>query len=291
MRSADGMSRPSGVIHDIGYRRYTGPRLGRRHATAALYVHSVRAAFGLGRSAKAKIFPGIVITLAFAVAVVAVAVRAQTDEVAMTYLQYVHGLAIPIVLFLAVVGPEIVCRDLRARVLPLYFSRPLGRSDYALAKLAAMISAVWLLLAAPLLLMFLGGVFDQTGGASGAWNEFTDFLGGLGYAAITAVVLGAFAVPLASLSSRRAVGAVVIAAAFTVTTPIIGVVEEVGGTTAQQVVPLVNPVSIVTGLESWIYHTPTSEIGRFGPLYLAAAVAVVGVGTVALILRYRKVAA
>jgi ABC-2 type transport system permease protein len=291
MTSAEEMSRPDGVIHDIGYRRYTGPRLGRRHATTALYVHSLRTAFGLGRSAKAKIFPGIVIALAFAVAVVAVAIRAQTDEVVMTYLQYIDGLAIPIVLFLAVVGPEIVCRDLRARVLPLYFSRPLGRSDYALAKLAAMVSAVWLLLAAPLLLMFLGGVFDQTGGASGAWNEFTDFLGGLGYAAITAVVFGAFAVPLASLSSRRAVGAVVIAAAFTVTTPIIGVVEEVGGTTARQVVPLVNPVGIVSGLESWIYRTHALEIGRFGPLYLAAAVAVVGVGTVALILRYRKVAA
>ena len=88
----------------------------------------------------------------------------------------------------------------------------------------------------------------RSGGASGAWHEFTDFLGGLGYAAITAVVLGAFALPLASLSSRRAVGAVVIAAAFTVTTPIIGVVTEVGGETARQLVPLVNPVSIVTGV-------------------------------------------
>ena len=291
MSSADRMSRPGGVIHDIGYRRYTGPRLGRRHATAALYVHSVRTAFGLGRSAKAKIFPGIVIVLAFAVAVVAVAIRAQTDQVVMTYLQYIDGLTIPIVLFLAVVAPEIVARDLRARVLPLYFSRPLGRSDYAFAKLAAMISAVWLLLAAPLLLMFLGGVFDQTGGVSGAWNELTDFLGGLGYAAITAVVLGAFAVPLASVSSRRAVGAVVIAAAFTVTTPIIGVVTEVGGATARQVVPLVNPVSICTGLESWIYQNHALEIGRFGPLYLAAAVAVVAGGTAAMILRYRKVAA
>jgi ABC-2 type transport system permease protein len=291
MTSADEVSRPGGVIHDIGYRRYTGPRLGRRQATAALYVHSVRTAFGLGRTAKAKVFPGIVIVLAFAVAVVAVAIRAQTDQVAMTYLQYIDGLAIPIVLFLAVVGPEIVCRDLRARVLPLYFSRPLRRSDYALAKLAAVISGVWLLLAAPLLLMFLGGVFDQTGGASGAWNEFTDFLGGLGYAAITAVVLGAFAVPLASLSSRRAVGAVVIAAAFTVTTPIIGVVTEIGGTTARQLVPLVNPVGIVNGVESWIYQNDAVEIGGFGPLYLAAAVAVVAVGTVAMILRYRKVAA
>ena len=75
------------------------------------------------------------------------------------------------------------------------------------------------------------------------------------------------------------------------TTPMIGVVQEVGGTTAQQVVPLINPVSICTGLESWLYQNDALEIGRFGPLYLAAVVALVGVGTVALILRYRKVAA
>src|SRR5918995_5089729 len=283
MAAADGLAPNGGVIHDIGYQRYTGPRLGRRHIVASLYLHSLRAAFGLGRSAKAKVFPGIVIGLAFAVAVVGVAIRTQTGEIAITYLEYTEALGILILLFLAVVAPELVCRDLRARVLPLYFSRPLGRSDYALAKLAAMISAVWLLLAAPLLLMFLGGVFDQTGGASGAWNEFTDFLGGLGYAAITAVVLGAFAVPLASLSSRRAVGAVVIAAAFTVTTPIIGVVEEIGGAAAGPLVPLVNPVGIVTRLKTWIYHTDAAEIGRFGPLYLVAAVAVVGVGAMALI--------
>lgn len=52
------MSEPTGVIHDIGYQRYTGPRLGRRHVFGALYLHGLRTAFGLGRSAKAKIFPG-----------------------------------------------------------------------------------------------------------------------------------------------------------------------------------------------------------------------------------------
>ena len=37
-------------------------------------------------------------------------------------------------LFCAVVAPELVSRDLRGGVLPLYFSRPLTRIDYALAK-------------------------------------------------------------------------------------------------------------------------------------------------------------
>ena len=126
-------------------------------------------------------------------------------------------------------------------MLPLYFSRPLRRSDYALAKLAAMISAVWLLLAGPLLLIFLGGAFSRSGGASAVWREFTDFLGGLGYAAMTAVVLGSFAVPLASLASRRAIAAVVIVVAFAATAPVIGVVDAVGGTTAQQLGPAGQP--------------------------------------------------
>jgi ABC-2 type transport system permease protein len=290
MALADGAGTGSGVIHDIGYQRYAGPRLGRPHIVAALYVHSLRSAFGLGRSAKAKIFPGIVAVLAFSVAVVAVAIRTQTGQVAVSYLQYVDGMTVPVVLFLAVAGPELVCRDLRSRVLPLYFSRPLRRADYALAKLAAMVSAVWLLLAGPLLLMFLGGVFAQSGGPSGAWQEFTDFLGGLGYAALTAVVLAAVATPLASLSSRRAVAAVIVVAAFIATTPVIGVLQAVGGPTARQLAPLVNPATVVTGLEAWIYRNEALDIGGYGPLYLLAAVALVGAGTVALVTRYRRVA-
>jgi ABC-2 type transport system permease protein len=280
----------AGVIHDIGYQRYAGPRLGRRHVVTALYLHSLRAAFGLGRSTAARIFPGIVVGLAFAVAVVLVAVRSRAGGVIpYTYLQFIDGLGIPLVVFLAVIAPELVSRDLRSRVLPLYFSRPLLRSDYALAKLAAAVSAVWLLLAGPLLLIFLGGAFSRSGGASTVWREFTDFLGGLGYAAMTAVVLGSFAVPLASLASRRAVAAVVIVVAFAATAPVIGVVDAVGGTTAQQLAPLVNPATLLNGVETWIYRDDKLDIGRYGPLYLVVAVALVTACVWATVARYRKV--
>ena len=46
-----------GVIHDLGYRRYEGQRLGRAGIIRALYWHSLRSAFGIGRGAKAKIVP------------------------------------------------------------------------------------------------------------------------------------------------------------------------------------------------------------------------------------------
>src|SRR5215472_13547898 len=53
----------AGVIHDIGYRRYDGQRHGRPGIVAALTWHSFRAAFGLGRGAKAKIFPVLLFAL------------------------------------------------------------------------------------------------------------------------------------------------------------------------------------------------------------------------------------
>src|SRR5260221_203070 len=47
----------TGVIHDIGYQTYDGPRFGRGKIAIALCWHSFRSAFGFGRGAKAKILP------------------------------------------------------------------------------------------------------------------------------------------------------------------------------------------------------------------------------------------
>ena len=60
-----------GSIYDLGYRRYLGPRLGRRHAVASLVRHSLRQAYGLGRPARSKVVPVGLLLLATLPAVVA----------------------------------------------------------------------------------------------------------------------------------------------------------------------------------------------------------------------------
>jgi ABC-2 type transport system permease protein len=283
---------PAGIIHDLGYQRYTGARLGRRYATLALYTHGLRTAFGFGRSAKAKVFPWMVAGFALVVAIVAVVVRSQTGAVFIGYLQYPDNVAVPVLLFLAVVAPELVSRDLRAQVLPLYFSRPIRRTDYALAKLAALVSAAWLLLTGPELLILLGAVFSQTGGWRGAWHEFTGFLGGVAYAAIMAVVFGSIAVLLASLASRRAVAAAVIVGAFLVTAPVVGVLSVIGGS-LRDLAPVLNPVTLVLGVKTALFDPVQGrlDVGIFGPMYVAVAIAVViGCGTL-LAARYRRAGA
>jgi len=279
----------AGVIHDLGYQRYTGPRLGRRYATASLYTHSVRTAFGLGRSAKAKVFPWIVVGLVFAVAIVAVVVRSQSGIVFISYLQYPDTVGVPLLLFLAVVSPELVSRDLRAHVLPLYFSRPIERGDYAMAKLAAVVGAAWLLLAGPELLLLLGGAFAQTHGWSGVWHEVTGFLGGVAYAGIEAAVWASIAILVASLASRRAVAAASIVGVLLATAPVVGVLTVFGGTW-RHVAPMLNPVTLVGGVKTELFHTRAGlDLGIYGPMYVAVAIAVVIACGTLLAARYRGV--
>ncbi|HEX8627732.1 MAG TPA: ABC transporter permease [Catenuloplanes sp.] len=291
------MSTETGVIHDIGYQRYTGPRLGRRHVFGALYVHGLRAAFGLGRSAKAKIFPWLVIGIVALVAVVVAAIRSQTGLVLMTYAQFADGLSWLILFFVAIVAPELVSRDLRAGVLPLYFSRPLRHTDYVAAKFAALVSAVWLLLGGPQLIMFLIGAFTTKTGMNGVWNEFLDLLPGLLYAGLWAVVFAAIGLLVASLTGKRAFAAGGIVAVFLMTTPVVGVFSVLPSTTLNHLAGLFSPPSLVQGVGAWVFRdwlvTEAESgigIGGFGPIYAVVAIALVALCVTLLLLRYRKVA-
>ncbi|GAA2392629.1 ABC transporter permease [Dactylosporangium salmoneum] len=289
------MAPQTSVIHDIGYQRYKGPRLGRWYANRSLYEHSLRSAFGIGRGAKAKVFPWLVIGIVLFFAVIVIAVRSITGETFMSYRQYAANLSYPVMLFLAIVAPELVSRDLRDRTLPLYFSRPLARTDYALAKYAALVTAVLLLLGVPQLLIYLGAVFTRTDGFHGAWDELGDLGPGLAAALIRALVLASVSLLIASLSGRRAFAAAFIVGVFLITSPIVGILSVLGNATLKSLAFLANPMFLMLGLEQWLFGPPSAgeglPLGDYGPVYGAAALVLLGGSVGLLLLRYRKVAA
>lgn len=282
---------PGGVIHDIGYQRYDGLRLGRRQIIGALYGHGLRTAFGLGRSAKAKIFPWLIVGVVGVVAAVLTAVRAQTGEAVLSYSDFPGVLSLLIIFFTAIVGPELVSRDLHSGVLPLYFARPLRRSDYALTKLAALVSATFLMLAAPLTVMFIGAAFSL-GDISAVWTEFGDYLAGLAYVGVHALVFSSIAVLVAALMRRRAVAAGAVVAVFLLTTPVVGVLSVLPSESANQLAGLASPITLVGGVGGWLFEAESAfGVGRFGPLYGAVSLALVVACALLLLARYRKVAA
>ena len=65
-------------IHNIGYRNYDGPRLGRAYARRSLFSQTLRGAYGLGRSAKSKVLPMLLFVVMCVPAAIMVAVAVAT---------------------------------------------------------------------------------------------------------------------------------------------------------------------------------------------------------------------
>jgi ABC-2 type transport system permease protein len=283
----------AGVIHDIGYQRYSGPRLGRSAVLVALYQHGLRASFGLGRSAKAKIFPWLVAGIVVLVAVINAAVKAQVPDFELfDYYSFDDTMSWLVIFFVAIVAPELVSRDIRAGVLPLYFSRPLRAADYVLAKFAALVTAVFLLLGVPQFIMFLGAAFTTDDGMGGVWDEVRALVPGWGYSLLWGFLFASLALLIASLTGKRAFAAGGIVALFLMTTPVVGVLSILPSRSAVEMAGLASPMTLISGVGAWLRDKNDLgiDVGRFGPIYGIELVCLVVAALLLLLARYRKVA-
>ena len=285
-----------GTIYDIGYRRYEGPRLGRGGAIGAVIGAGVRAVFGFGRSGRAKIIPWGALVLATLPAVVAVAVRVLAGEIIpdlYSYEDYLGQIGGVVAIFLAAQAPELVVNDIRYRVLPLYFSRPMSRFDYVGAKLLALAIGLLALTLAPVLILFLGRVLAAEDLLAAIGEEIGSLPAIVGNGALHAVVLASLGLAISSLASRRAYAAGAVLAVFLVGGVVSDLLNEAGDAFADWA-PFLYPLSIIDGARQWIFGTvvaesSVSESGVPLPFYgLATAVLLLGSWLV-LALRYRRI--
>jgi ABC-2 type transport system permease protein len=292
------MSETKGVIHDLGYRRYDGPRLGHAQIVRALIWHSFRSAFGIGRGVKAKIIP-ILACVAICLPAFGNAFSvARGNERLFGYDTYVPQLRVIVVtIFIAAQAPELVSRDLRSHVLPLYFSRPIRRTDYPLAKYLALTAALLLLIEVPLLILYAGTIASAKGG-SGVWAETKALIPGLGMGLLWAVLMAAVGLVLASLTGRRAyaTGIVAISCFLTWTVSELLIQAEGGNTSTSagaRIGGLFSPFNILDGVRIWLGGSTSpgndADPGRFGPLYGLMFIALLAACLGGLAARYRKV--
>jgi ABC-2 type transport system permease protein len=287
----------AGVIHDLGYRGYDGPRLGRAQIVRALTWHSFRSAFGIGRGAKAKVLPVLaLVAMCLPAAVNAFAV-ARGNARLFGYDVYSPTVRVVVVtIFIAAQAPELVSRDLRSRVLPLYFCRPLHRGDYPLAKYLALTGALLVLIELPLLILYVGTIASAKGG-SAVWGETRALIPGLGMGVAWAVMMAAVGLVLASMSGRRAYATGIVAITCFLTWALsMLLIQSEGGTTATvtgaRVGGLFSPFTVLDGVRMWLGGTSQGEVadpGRYGPLYGVVAVIMLAACLGGLAARYRKV--
>ncbi|HET6357675.1 ABC transporter permease [Streptomyces sp.] len=284
-------------IHNIGYRNYEGPRLGRAYARRSLYSQSLRGAYGLGRSAKSKVLPMILFAVMClpAAIIVAVAVATKLKDLPLDYTRYAIVTQAVIGLFLAAQAPQSVSRDLRFKTVPLYFSRPIERIDYVLAKYGAMASALFVLTAAPLVVLYIGSLLakmdfvDQTKG----------FAQGMVSVALLSVLFGGIGLVMAALTPRRGFGVAAVIATMTITYGAVSTVQAIAWETGSPEVikwlGLFSPVTLIDGVQTAFLGATSAFPGEAGPgagpgtVYLLVVLALVAGSYAVLMRRYRKV--
>ena len=288
------------AIHDIGYQRYDGPRLGRAYIWRSLAVDGLRGSFGLGRSAGNKVWPWLLLTLAtlptiIIVVVASVAGGITGDGLPVSPTQYLAQILTLVVIFVAVLAPRAVSRDLRYRTVPLYLSRPLGRFDYVTAKLAAMTAAVFVLTAVPVTVLSFGALLAEL-----PWRDTViDWLVGLLTAVLVSIVMASVGVAIAAWTPRRGLGTAVVVGFFLVTSAIAGVATGLTfdrGDDLAGYVQALSPMTTVAALGGWIDGSPLDATQEpvttaVGLVLLASWALTVLLALLTLVLRYRKVSA
>ncbi|GAA2633865.1 ABC transporter permease [Actinomadura fulvescens] len=310
------------TIHDIGYRHYEGRRLGRAYVLRSLYVHNLRAAFGLGRPARAKVMPFLLSAVMLLPAAASVAILGFTKEAdaLIRYSAYAYTMQVVVAIFLATQAPVIASRELRFHSVPLYFSRPVGHLDFVLAKFGAFVTALFVMLSVPVTILYVGAlvtrpdkmqpVIEMAEGEDGEMlaeqaqkpdslvDHTLHYFGGLAGCLLFALVLAAIGLVIAAFTTRRGLGVAAVIAVYMLSSTIVVIVQGIAETEANNFTVsgwagLFTPFNLVDIVQTRLLGAqltaPAAPSGVVGGLVaLAVCLTLVGGSIAVLYRRFRK---
>jgi ABC-2 type transport system permease protein len=292
----------TGAVYDRGYRPYDGPRGGRAAVVRALWIQSMRRALGLRRSWRQKLLPWSLLAVVTVPAAVQVGVGYVTRDTPasgfsfITYRDYV-GVSNALLLFVAITAPDVVCPDRRQRVLPLILCRPLTGVDYALAKVAAIFTILFAFSFLPQVVLFLGQMLVSDDGSLRYLRDNAEVLWQVPVAvAALALSNASIGVAVASLTTRRVVGAVAFVGLLLATNIVTGIFAYANnrGPDDRTVLGALNLLELPLYIRDLIFLgeiDPESTLGRAPGAATAAVVAyvlVVAASAAVLHFRYRS---
>jgi ABC-2 type transport system permease protein len=292
---------PSGAVYDRGYRPYEGPRGRRGAATLALYKASMRRALGIRRTWRQKVAPFTLLAIVTIPAIVNVGIGYVTRDrfiterfTIITYRDYV-GVSAALLLFVALVAPDVMCPDRRQHVLPLMFARPITGVDYVLAKFGAIATILFAFSFLPQVVLFVGNMLVS----NSALDYFTGHLDVLWKVPVAVALLAAYyavvGLAISSLTDRRIVAGASVIGLFLVTSIASAIFvrdyQLDGGSPAA----LFNVLRLPLYLRDLVFlghidpASPLNGVSNGGALAVVVYVAVLLVGAAVLLRRYRWV--
>jgi ABC-2 type transport system permease protein len=283
-----------GAVYDRGYRPYEGPRGRRGAATFALYKASIRRALGLRRSWRQKVAPFTLLGIVSIPAIVNVGIAYVTRDQflserirVITYREYV-GVSAALLLFVALVAPDVVCPDRRQHVLPLMFARPLTGVDYVAAILFAFSFLPQVVLVVGNMLVSDSALDYFRGNLDVLWKVTLSV-------ALLAVFYAVIGVAIASFTDRRIVAGASIIGLFLITTIASGIfvgdVEVNGGSPAGLINVLALPLQLrdLVFLGRIAHRSSLAGVDHGGLLAIVGYTVVLVVAGATLLRRYRWV--
>jgi ABC-2 type transport system permease protein len=291
---------PTGAIYDRGYRHYDGIREGRSRPVKAMVLAGVRRALGLKRSWRTKMVPWGLLVIAFGSVVAFIGIRvvaANSVEELIGYGRYLRFVSLVLLLFSATAGPELLCPDRQSNVLALYFTRPLSRLDYLLAKAAALLLLMALIALLPLVVLFLGNTLTAPRAVDYLGDHLADVARILFSGAVLTIFYSSVALAVASLSERRSIAVAVLLGTFLVSNVVVGIVVFATDLPGRRWITLLALSHLVDRFVDWVFGEPVmagsiaAQAGFTGPVYLAALLVVTAAATALLSWRISRLRA
>jgi ABC-2 type transport system permease protein len=291
---------PAGTIYDRGYRHYEGPREGRGRRLRAIAVAGVRRVLGLKRNWKTKVVPWGLLVLAFGPVFAFIGARVLVGEAVGEFLgygRYLRVVAGLLLLFAATAGPELLCPDRRQNVLALIFTRPVTRSDYLLAKLAALLAVVGLIALVPLVVLFVGNTLTADSAATYLRHNLDDLGRILLAGSVLTVFYSVVALAAASLTDRRAVATAGLLGVLLGTSALANILFFTARFDGRRWVAFLSLSGLPGRFVDWLFGdgfdpgTMAEQAGFTGPAYLAAMAVVVAAAAAVLTWRVLRLRA
>ena len=225
-------SERQGEVYDLGYQRYYGPREGRARARRALLVNGIRSALGIGRGSRAKVLPALLFVAAVGPAIIMVLVASLTGPDNTTnHAGYYSIISVILLLFSAIIAPELLIPDRRDRILHLYLVRPLTPTDYVAGRWSAFLLVTLAIVYSGQVLLFLGLLLTAPEPVDYVKENWLDVPRFLAAGFVVAVFTTTLPLAVAAFTSRRAYAAAFVIGLWVVSTSAAGILTTCQETT------------------------------------------------------------
>ena len=219
----------TGELFDLGYQHYDGPREGRIRARKAVFFDGVRTTLGVGHGPLAKVLPVLLFGAAMAPAVIMAIIASMFDGLTGAlpgHADYYQVVSIVLIIFAALVAPELLCSDRRNGVISLYLVRPLTTTDYVVARWLAFFSITLLLVYSGQAVFLASLILSASEPLDYIKDNWLDIPRILGAGLLVAIFITTLPLAISAITDRRAVAAAIVIGLFIISAAAAGILTE-----------------------------------------------------------------